>query len=163
MTIMVKPKSIDEWGLCKKSTKKVKKELKKWLQLFLEQSQGRSGNVYRADFLNQDFFFFTDCKDILSKDPEGTGQEVNLEIRKRKRNVFNQLFVKTLLGEKLGKKIKCSRCGYDEVYINGFNGGHFTYCRKCQKTDICTYPDYYGTCIDEIEKQLIKKFPSDFL
>lgn len=154
---MAQPKAITEWGLDKRSLRKVREQLKNWLDLFYKQADYREGNIYRADFVNQDFFFFTDCRDILSKDPEGTGQEFNLEIRKRKRNVFNQLFIKTLLGLQIGKKIKCSHCGFDDVFISGFDGGHYTFCSKCGKTDICTYPNAYNNTIVNVVDDLVKK------
>lgn len=159
----MQPKTLKDLNLKYRDRKKVEKWLQKWLMLFLEQADFREGNVYRANFIIPDFFFFTDCKDLMRDDPESTGQERSLKVRTRKRNVFLQLFVRTLLGEKLGKKIKCSHCGYDDVYINSYDGGHFTYCKECGKTDICTYPNAYNTldfvmAISDVKAQLQEKF-----
>lgn len=153
---MTKP--ITEWGLTVEAEAIVRKELKRWLKLFIKQANGQQGNVFRADFKNIDFFYFTNCNDILSKEPESLSVEGNLDIRRRKRTIMMQLFVKTLLGEKLGKILKCSHCGYVGERIEGCQsmGGHFKFCPKCKKTTIVTYPKFYNIVLDEV-KEYIKK------
>ena len=131
------PTPIDKWGLDKRNLKIVKRELNRWLQLFITQADGMTGNVYRADFVNDDFFYFTDCRDTVSKEVESSGVENNLKIR--------------------NKEYHCTHCGWrGETVIAGFpdGGGHFTFCPKCGKTDICTYPGFYDTCIEHLKKAL---------
>jgi len=151
------PTSIDKWGLDKRNLKIVKRELNRWLQLFITQADGMTGNVYRADFVNDDFFYFTDCRDTVSKEVESVGVENNLKIRNRKRKVLLQLLIRTMLGETFYKEYHCTHCGWrGETVIAGFpdGGGHFTFCPKCGKTDICTYPGFYDTCIEHLKKAL---------
>jgi len=156
---MAKPRSVDEWKLDKKAKRVVKQELKKWLKLFIEHASNEQGNVYRADFINNDFFYFTDCKDIFKDNPEAKGVEDNIRIRNRKRMVMNQLLIKTLLSDFVPKHIKCSHCGFENVHIDSMKdmGGHFKFCPKCGKTDLSTYPDFYHTCIQNVEERLIEK------
>lgn len=151
------PTPIDKWGLDKRSLKIVKRELNRWLQLFVTQANGATGNVYRANFIEDDFFFFTNCQDILAKEVESKGVENNQKIGKRKNKVWLQLLIRTLLGETFYKEYHCTHCDYvGETIIAGFpdGGGHVTFCPKCGKTDICTYPAYYSTCIKSVKTVL---------
>lgn len=149
-------KTLNDLNLCKESRKKVEDWLQEWLDLFIKQANGKQGWVYRADFENNDFFYFTDCKDILEKDPEAKGQENNPTIRNRKRKVLMQLFIKTLMGKKLGTTIKCNHCGFSPCRIEGLpdRNGHWVYCPKCKKTDIHVFPEGYDTCIDTIKQEI---------
>jgi hypothetical protein len=151
-------KTIDDLKLSKKAKAVVKTWLDEWLNMFIAQAQGREGTVHRADFVKDDFFYFTDCTDILSKDPEAKGQENNRSIVNRKQKVMLQLFVKTLLGTVNCKKIKCSHCGYSDRYIGPLSNGtgHFMYCPHCKYTTICTYPLGYKSCIDDVKRKAIK-------
>ncbi len=151
---MVKPKSITEWGLSPIALAKVKKNLNQWLKLFVKQASGGAGNVFRANFIENDFFYFTSCGDVLRNNPEAKGSEDALSIRERKRKVMLQLFVRTLLGEKLGKILTCSHCGYVGEKIEGSKtgGGHFKFCPNCKKTTISTYPGFYNAMLDEIKE-----------
>ncbi|GAG99194.1 unnamed protein product, partial [marine sediment metagenome] len=120
---------------------------------------GRVGNVYRADFEKMDLFFFTECNKLVSEEVESTGQEQNLEIRRRKRMVILQLLLKSLIDKVTILKLKCSHCGYEDVFIDSrpSGGGHYKFCPKCGKTDICTYPESYDTTMDEVKIELVKK------
>ena len=159
-------KTLDDLKLCKKSHKKVEEWLTEWLNMFIRQANGRTGWPYRADFEKDDFFFFTDCKDILSKDPESMGQESNELIRSRKRKVFLILLMKTLLGRKnICDEIKCGHCGYKPCWIDSLrNGtGHWVYCPKCKKTDIHVFPAGYDSCMQIIRTQIEQKYGDDRL
>jgi len=155
----MKMKTLNDLKLCKKSRKKVEDWLQEWLDLFIKQANGKQGWVYRANFEDNDFFFFTDCKDILEKDPEAKAQENNLAIRSRKRKVLMQLFVKTLMGKKLGTTIKCNHCGFEPCWIEGLpdGNGHWVYCPKCKKTDVHVFPDGYDNCMNTIQLEIGKR------
>ena len=153
-------KTLNDLGLHKKTQKKVEAWLQEWLDLFVEQANGKHAWVYRANFEKNDFFYFTDCKDILEKDPEAKGQENNLAIRNRKRKILMQLFLKTLLGQSLGLiTITCNHCGYRGCWIEGLKdgNGHWVYCPKCKKTDIHVFPEGYDNCMRTIQAEIAKK------
>lgn len=149
--------TLKDLKLSKKTHKKVEAWLESWLKLFEEQANGKHAWVYRADFIKDDFFYFTDCKDILEIDPEAKAEENNLAIRNRKRKILMQLFVKTLLGKNLGLiTITCNHCKYRGCHIEGLkNGtGHFVYCPKCKKTDIHVFPEGYNTCMKLVQEKI---------
>lgn len=150
------PKPVDEWGLDRKSLKIVKRQLKLWLKLFYKQANYRTGTVYRADAIKNDYFFFTDCRDLVSKEVESRGQEHSKKIRKRKRSVYGQLIIKNLLGKVDRIITPCNHCGYPEVFVNGVDGGHYDICPKCFKTVIVTYPNFYSTCVPDVIDDAIK-------
>lgn len=153
-------KTLNDLGLHKKTKKKVEDWLQEWLDLFEKQANHKHAWVYRANFEGNDFFYFTDCKDILEKDPEAKGQENNLAIRSRKRKIMMQLFLKTLLGQKLGLiTITCNHCGYRGCWIEGLRdgNGHWVFCPKCKKTDVHVFPGGYDTCMDTIQQEIAKK------
>jgi len=133
------PKPLSKWGLSSIAQQKVKKELWAWLDLFIKQADGQQGNVFRADFVNDKFFYFTNCNDILAKDPECKAIETNPKIGKRKQKVLLQLFVRALLGENLTKVLKCSHCGFEGEIINSTVNGHYRYCPKCKKIGLVGY------------------------
>lgn len=152
-------KTLNDLKLCKKSRKIVEDWLQEWLDLFIKQANGKQGWPYRADFENNDFFFFTDCKDILEKDPEAKGQENNIAIRNRKRKVLLQLFVKTLMEKKnICDTIKCGHCGFRPCWIEalGDGNGHWTYCPKCKKLEIQVFPEGFDNCINTIKREIAK-------
>jgi len=132
-------KSIKDLGLPKKEQKKIETWLNQWLDLFIKQADGQEGNVHRADFENDDFFYFTDCNDILIKDPEGKSVETNPKIRARKRKVRLQLLIKTLLGYNFDRPLKCTHCGYEKCSIDATVNGHYTYCPHCKKISLVGY------------------------
>jgi len=144
-------KTLDELDLSPRVKAKVEKWLKEWVAHFTALADGRVGNVYRANFEKMDIFYFTDCRDIILNGK-------NSQVQKRKRMIMLQLLLRYLTGEKVGKKITCSHCGHDNVYIGSrpSGGGHYMYCPKCQKTDVCTYPKFYDTTMDEVKSELIK-------
>lgn len=122
-------KTLKELKLSKKTKQRVEAWLLEWLEMLIQQADGRQGSVIRADFEKNDFFFFTECNDLVGK--ESKSDEANLGIRSRKRKVVPQLFVKTLLGEKLGRKSPCSHCGYEDRLVMHMYNGHFVYCPHC--------------------------------
>lgn len=150
--------TLKELKLKPKDRLKVQNWLNRWMQHFTRMSDGERETVERYDLENLDFFYFTNCVDILSKNPESKGVEDDERIRKRKKAVEYKLLFKTLLGEKLGKKRPCSHCGNNDRWINslGDGTGHYVYCPKCKMTVIVTYPIGYNTCIDRVKEDLKK-------
>lgn len=146
------PLPIDEWPISKRTKEKVKAELNKWLQMLIDYADGREGNVYRYDIIKKDTFFFTDCRDIVKRNLEGIGDEVNLDIRRRKRYVVMQLLLKQIMSGPIKRIIKCTHCGSENVYIDSMinGGGHFKFCPECGKTDFSTYPAYYESAIESV-------------
>ena len=124
-------KTLNDLKLSKKTKQKVYSWLGEWLDMLIKQANGEEGNVIRADFPNEDFFFFTACKDILNKDPECKSSETNPAIIARKRKVMMQLLIKTLMGQKIGRKSPCSHCGYEDRLVSHMYNGHFVYCPHC--------------------------------
>lgn len=151
-------KTLEELNLKPKELLKVKRWLDSWYQHFEKMAQGDRASVERYDLEKLDFFFFTDCRDILSKKPESLGQESNESIRKRKRAVEYSLMFRFLLGEKLGRKRPCSHCGFHDRWINslGDGTGHYVFCPKCKMTSIITYPEGYETCTKRVCEDLVK-------
>ena len=144
-------KTLDELKLPKKSKAKVELWLKEWIQHFTDLADGRTGNVYRNDFEKMDIFYFTDCKDIIIEDK-------NTQVLRRKRMIMLQLLLRYMSGDNVDRKLTCSHCGFDRVYIGSrpSGGGHYTFSSKCGKTDVCTYPEFYDTTMDELKSELIR-------
>ena len=149
--------TIKDLKLNKRNETKVKVWLETWLNHFIELANGEEGNVRRANFEEMDFFYFTDCRDLVSKEVESTGQEQSLKMRRRKRMILFQLMLKNLLGRTTYTPVPCSHCGYKEIYFGGVDGGHFDYCPKCGKTNVCTYPNFYDEAMKLVVAQLIEK------
>jgi len=124
-------KTLNELKLSKKTRQKIYEWLGEWRDLMIKQADGREGTVIRADFEHEDFFFFTECNDILKKDPEGKSIETNPRITRRKQRVTMQLLIKTLMGEKIGRKSPCSHCGFEDRLVMHMHNGHFVYCPHC--------------------------------
>ena len=156
--VVLKPKCVNGWKLDDECKREVVRQLNAWLDYFVSLADGRVGNVFEADFLNDVFFFFTDCTDLISDSVECESVESNPMVRRRKRYVFLQLFIRFLLGESFGKPYHCTHCGFksDRTIIDSFDGGHFTFCPKCGKTDICVFPKYYNGCIDSVVSKLLE-------
>lgn len=150
-------KLLKELKLSKKTEAKVRSWLNEWLQHFITLANNEQGNVYRADFKKFDFFYYTSCNDILSQDPYTIKNGSTRGIARRKQCVMLQLFVKSLLGVDLSKKIKCSHCGYDDRYIGGCECGSYIYCKKCGFTTINTFPGIWKDAEKIVHKELIKK------
>jgi len=143
--------NVDNWNLDNASKKEVKKQLKRWVKHFDNLSEHASLNVYRNNFADDDIFFFTNCNDVLSKDPESKAIESSLIIRNRKNKAYLKLFVEYLLGKNYYKEYKCTHCGWTgENHTYGITEGHFSFCPKCGKTDICVFPVSYGSCIEDV-------------
>lgn len=151
-------KTLKDLKMCPKAKAKVEAWLEEWLAMLKTNADYKEGNVYRADFEKMDFFYFTDCRDILSNKIESKAQETNIKILIRKRYVMNQLLVKAMLGTLKLNKIKCSHCGYEDVWIDHIEGGFFKWCPKCSKTDISVFPGGFDTCVENILKKLKKKY-----
>lgn len=153
------PVPIKDWGLNKKAEEKVRANLGAWLEMLIEYANGKEGNVFRADTIKKELFFFTDCKDILSKNPESKAVETAKEIRIRKRYVMMQLLVKNIIDGPIKRTIKCTHCGYEDVYIDSLSdlGGHYKFCAKCGKTDLCIYPNIYDSVMSTLKKDLLGK------
>lgn len=156
-------KTINDLDLKAKDKAKVRAWLTGIMHHFERMSAGERETVERYNFDNLDFFYFTDCRDILSKNPESKGVEDADTIRKRKKAVEYKLIFQSLLGKKLGRKRPCSHCGNDDRIIDSFeNGtGHYLFCRKCGMTTIVTYPIGYGTCIKILAEKLQLKHKVD--
>jgi len=150
--------TLKDLKLSKKTHKKVEAWLESWLKLIEKQADNKHAWVYRADFEKDDFFYFTDCKDILVTDPEAKANENNLAIRSRKRKIMLQLLLKTMMGRNLGLiTITCNHCNYRGCYIDSFGGvGHFVYCPRCKKTDIHVFPDGYDICMSLVQYKIKK-------
>lgn len=149
-------KSLKELKLSRKTKQKVETWLLEWLEMLIQQADGQQGNVHRADFVKEDFFYFTNCNDILAEDPESLSKETNPKITRRKQKVMLQLFIKNLLGVKVGKVIKCSHCGYEGMLIDGTYNGHFTFCPKCKYLVVNGYLETMG----ETVKAVLARFPN---
>jgi len=149
-------KTLNDLKVSKKTKEKIYQWLDEWLELFIKNADGRTGNVFRADFENNDFFYFTECNDILINDPESESVETNIDIRRRKRNVMMQILIRTLKGEKLGKQIKCTHCGYEYCSIQAVFNGHYVYCPHCKKIKLTGYLPSFMHTAGETFEQLIE-------
>jgi len=144
---MSKPLSVDNWRLdpnrcdVKYVRRRIKSELKKWIDLMIEQADGQEGNVFRFDIIKNDQFFFTNCNDILSKDPECKAHETNPLITRRKIRVFMQLVLKQISGGPIHKMLKCTHCGFEGEEMRGTVNGHYRFCPKCKKIAMVGYQD----------------------
>ena len=147
-------RNLKDLKLRKKTEAKVEEWLREWLAMFMMQADGRAGNVYRADFEKEDFFYFTDCKDILAGDPECAAKEVNSKIIRRKSRIHLQLLIKALLGDKIGKKMPCTHCGFEDRQINTTINGHYVYCPKCKYLVINGYLETIAKSTNDVTLKL---------
>jgi hypothetical protein len=150
-------KYIDEWNIPDEYKAEVKKELLFWKELFFNNADKQEGNVLRCDFKNNDIFFYTDCRDILS-DTTLTKAEMELKERTRKRNVFMQLFLNELItGEAINKKGECSHCGSKETTMLSLGlAGTCRFCKDCNRTTIDTYVPSINNAVKILKDILIK-------
>jgi hypothetical protein len=155
------PKPVEKWGLDKRALKIVKKNLNLWLEHFKSFSDAplfnnKLSDIHRCDFLKMDFFYFTNCQTLVSKEIEMKGTEKNQKIRWRKDAKLLAMYLATLLSENFIKKNACSHCGYDNRFINGFEdgSGHYLVCPKCGYTTIGTYPPFYDKLPILLKKDL---------
>lgn len=158
-------KELKDLGLTAKDELKVKAWLNEWMLHFTKMADGAKGTVERYNLEDLDFFYFTDCRDVLNKNPESKGVESNKQIMKRKRAVEYQLIFRKLLGEQLGKNRPCSHCGNGYRWINslGDGTGHYVFCPKCFMTTVVTYPIGYDTCIKRINEDIQRNLKSIIL
>lgn len=156
-------KTIKDLNLKAKDKAKVRMWLMQIMNHFERMSDGERETVERYDIDNLDFFYFTDCRDILNKNPESKGVEDAETIKNRKKAVEYKLLFQTLLGKKLGRKRPCSHCGNEDRIIDSFGDGtgHFLFCEKCGMTTIVTYPVGYGKCINTLATKLQIKYKID--
>lgn len=149
---------LEDLGLTPKDLRKVKDWLKNLAAHFENKADNRKATVERYNLLDLDFFYFTDCRDVLNKNPESKGQEDSALIRKRKRAVEYSLIFRRLMGEQMGRNRACSHCGNAYRWINslGDGTGHYVYCPKCAMTTVVTYPCGYDTCIERIKEDIFK-------
>ena len=143
-------KYLDEWELDKQSKKVVKKELLMWSKHFQNVSKSNI-EIRKDDFKDDDVFFFTDCRDIISETKESRGQELDENINKRKDRAFIHLFLRKLAGDRIHKVVnQCSHCGYREMDIfsceDGY--GYFHWCPHCFKTTLVSYPAGYSSSFE---------------
>lgn len=150
-----KIKYVDEWGLDKKTTRKVKKHLTNWMEEFVKRADGRLGSIEKSNFMDGDLFFFTDCADILSAKPESRAHEINKKITTRKKNVMFHLFLKELInGKPIYSHKKCSHCGFSPMDIEGVTEGYYRFCPKCGRIVIDAFAGTLVTSVNDILEQL---------
>lgn len=150
-------RNLKDLKLRKKTEAKVQAWLDEWLKHFIDLADGQQGNVYRADFEKMDFFYYTNCNDSLSKDPYAKDKDTTMKIHSKKECVMLQLLLKTLKGEKLGAKIKCTHCGYEDRYIGSFSKGTYIYCTKCGFATINTFNYMWDNTIQDMIIDMVKK------
>jgi len=154
-----KPRFVDEWNLGFKAKSVVKRELRKWRDVFIERANGETGSVEKCDWKNDELFFFTDCHDLMGDNPESKAVEDEMLIRRRKRNVMMQLFLKQLVGDKIKiAQKKCSHCGFEPMDIEGAGSdGYYRYCPKCSRLVIDTYVPGMWKTMKNVEKDMVVK------
>ena len=145
--------NITMWGLDKKNERIVRRQLNNWLQHLMKLSNQETGNVYRCDFVNWDFFYFTKCHDLMGDKPEHKAVEQNKEIGLRKDVVFIQLFIKTLLGDVKLNHVFCTHCGVEQR-VDVISNGHMYFCPGCGKTDVSVYPETCAFSFNEVQKKI---------
>ena len=152
-----KIKRVKDWGLDKDSEKIVRKELRKWVKEFISRADGRKGTVRKYDTIKDEYFFFTDCRDIVSGKSDAS-------MGKRKDNVDKSLLFKDLLGELKINPIECTHCGFIGIDITNINGGFFKYCPECHNIIINTYLSNVEICIPEIiefKEKIVKELKNN--
>jgi hypothetical protein len=138
-----KPKVVDEWNIPDKYKKKVKDEMNKWVEHFTFLADGKTANVRKLDYINDDVLFYTDCKDILLNNPESKHKEKNKKILKRKHNVSRALLLDTITNNKKAKQLKCTHCGSSDYYFISLDESTFEYCYNCDRMILDTYLPFY--------------------
>ena len=142
-------KRLNDLKLSKRNKEKVIEWFNDWIDHFKEDAQGREGNVFRNDFKNMDIFYYTNCQDIINKGNEDD-DDIQFEIRRVKRDVLMQIFLKYLMGEDINKKGKCNHCGSNERIVDSYNYGSFTYCPDCGMLCPYLHPGHYDDSMDSI-------------
>lgn len=151
--VVKEPRSIDKWNLDEKSMRVVKRELSLWLDHFIDKAEKETANVYRCDFINWDFFYFTKCHDLMKQKKEGLAVESSRDINFRKDQVFMQLFIKTLLNKIEIIKTKCTHCGEDTI-VDSVYKGHWYYCPSCGKADVSVYAETAPITFNAVTKKM---------
>ena len=155
-------KYVDEWDLDKDSKKVVKKELRRWIKVFIKRADGMVGSVEKCDFKNDELFFFTDCRDKLADMPEDRAIETDFSIRKRKKQVYMSLFLKQLVGDKIFiPKRPCSHCGFEQMDIGHAFNGYYRFCPKCRRIVMDTFISTIEDCVKVAGEILYKKYVED--
>jgi len=142
-------KRLDDLNISKNAKKEVQSWINEYIEHFKNLADGQEGNVFRNDFENDDIFFWTNCNDIVEKYPDEKDKEVEL-MRKRKRNVLHQIFLKYLLGENIDRKAKCSHCGGKNVLIDSYSHGGYRFCPDCKMISPYVHPGHYLDAMREI-------------
>lgn len=152
-----KIKYVDEWGLDKKTLRIVKRNLGYWIDEFLKRADFAHFQVEECNFKEDELFFFTTCHDKLKDNPEETGIEVNMDIRRRKRNICYALLFKQLIGAEIRQwSHKCSHCGNTNMIIKGVGAGsYYRYCKDCHRFVIDTYRNDFTPTLGAIHKKYI--------
>jgi len=155
-----KLKYVNEWGLDKRATRIVKRELGKWIEAFIERADNARFQVEECNFKENKLFFFTTCHDVLKDEPEETGIESSIKIRKRKRQICYALLLKQLIGADIRQwSHKCSHCGNTNMIIEGVgNSSYHRHCPDCNRFVIDTFgSDFHLMARDVYNKYLKKK------
>ena len=154
-----KIKYVDEWGLDKRALKIVKHNLSNWVDEFLNRADFARFQVEICNFKENKLFFFTTCHDKLKDNPEETGIETSIEIRRRKRNICYALLLKQLMGDPIRQwDGKCSHCGNTNMIIKSVGAGsYYRYCKDCNRFVIDTYKNDFGLAVQMLYNKYIEE------
>lgn len=129
----MKPKQINEWSLTPDYRDEVKKQIRAWINHFNKQADGRTGTARHLDFKNNNVLFFTDCQDLIQSD----NPNKEIKIRKRKRYVLQQLFLRYLINDEIKiERPSCGRCGHNPIDSIPVGNTFMTVCPKCGKLNL---------------------------
>ena len=153
-------KYIDEWGLDKRTKRIVKDYLREWLLEFIDRADGQMGNPQKLNWKEDEVAFFTDYRDILSKTKESRCYETDSRIRKRKRNVLMQLFLRQLLGDEIKLPLlQCSHCGYAPMDFEGCENGYYRYCPECRRIVFDSLvSNILLDTLNNVRKEIVEKY-----
>ena len=151
-------KTLDELGFKNKTKQKIFTWLVNWINFIDSQNEiSNTMRPRRIDFKNWKFFYFTNCSDIIEKDPMFKKKITETNMNKRKANIFLQLFLKYLIDDTdINPKLHCNHCGGDNCVMEGLQDeehgkmGHIDMCPECGRTQVVTYPGNY----DHVMKQV---------
>lgn len=144
-------KTLSELKLSRRTKEKIRDWLNEWIE-HIETNIGKPNTARprKINFKTWKFFYFTDCSDIINKDPKFENEITNVKMISRKTNIFLELFIRYLLeDEKINPKLHCNHCGGDNCDIRSLRDdkhgkmGHIDICPDCGRTQIVTYPGKY--------------------